>query len=100
MNPAGSALIISETVSPASIPGIEPWIPLDVWPGTKDEAFVIDSQYVIFPLAGVTTTRPGSPPADRAANAAMGSGSRSDVREEGSLNERISLEAGDDEDEL
>jgi hypothetical protein len=30
----------------------------------------------------------------------MGSGSRSDVGEEGSLKERISLEAGDDEDEL
>ena len=79
MNPAGSALMISETVSPANIPGIEPWTPFDVCPGTKDEAFVIDSQYVILPLLGVTTTSPGSPPADRAANAAMGSGSLVDA---------------------
>ena|SRR2546423_970976 len=100
MNPAGSALMISETVSPASMPGIEPCTPLDVCPGTKDEAFVIDSQYVILPLLGITTTSPGSPPADRAANAATGSGSRSDTGEKGNLKEKMSLEAGDGEDEL
>ena len=61
---------------------------------------MIDSQYVILPLAGVTTTSPGSPPADRAANAANGSGSRSDVGGKGNLKEKVSLAAGDDEDEL
>ena len=100
MNPAGSALIISEIVSPANIPGIEPWTPLDVCPGMKDEAFVSDSQYVILPFARLTTTSPGSPPADRAAKAAIGSGSRSDVGGKGSLKEKVSLEAGEVEFEL
>jgi hypothetical protein len=75
-------------------------MPLDVCPGTKDEAFAIDSQYVILPLLGVTTTSPGSPPADRAANAAIGSGSCTDDGGKGSLKEKMSLDAGDDEDEL
>jgi hypothetical protein len=75
-------------------------MPLDVCPGTKDEAFAIDSQYVILPLLGVTTTSPGSPPADRAANAAIGSGSCTVVGGKGSLKENMSLDAGDDEDEL
>jgi hypothetical protein len=92
--------MISDTVSPANIPGIEPWTPLDVCPGMKEEAFVIDSQYVILPLLGITTTSPGSPPADRAANAAIGSGSLADVGEKGNLKEKMSLDAGDDEDEL
>jgi len=51
-------------------------------------------------LEGVTITSPGSPPADRAANAAIGSGSLVDDGGNGSLKENISLEAGDDEDEL
>ena len=87
-------------VSPLSIPGTEPWTPLEVWPGTNDDAFVIVSQYVILPLLGATTTRPGSPPAVLAAKAAIGSGSAAATDGNGNLKEKTSRGAGEEVEEL
>lgn len=93
-------MTISVIISPFSIPGTDPCTPLEVWPGTKDDAFVIVSQYVILPLFGATTTRPGSPPAVLAAKAAIGSGSVEAVDGNGNLKEKTSRGAGEEDEEL
>ena len=62
MNPAAdSAFTISVTVSPEYIPGITSSTPLRCcFKKSIVVALEMDSQYVILPLLGVNTTRPGS----------------------------------------
>jgi hypothetical protein len=61
MNPAVSAFNIWTTVSPESMPEIDISTPFRCWRiRSSVAALAMDSQYVIFPLFGMTTTSPGS----------------------------------------
>ena len=62
--PDGSLFMMSVACSPESKPGIQPWMP-ECFCLEKAKVAALDmvSQYMIFPVYGMTTINPGTPPA-------------------------------------